>query len=612
MKRSLLLALTLAAGCTQAAIGSDTDPLLQYPADKDGGYDNSTNGVGYGGGEVMTGDTNLHLIFYGHLPQASKDLVTAFATDLSGSPTANVLTTFGDTNGDRPSGHFKVDTRSLSASSFGATLDDNVFSAIVFSIDGLSPDQHGVYVFVSGDDVDAMHKGSSYCPQGVGGWHHGVTVGTKIARIAFIGSRAFCRHGGACTEAGPNGTCSDADHQAQVTWHEVAEAVSDPHGGAYTPEIGDLCEGDFHSDDPSRAAAGYVQLDLDYPAANGATANVHLGAHDYSLQPIWQNVPGGGCARRVVLQRPSVPLRGFPAGDLNFDSLGDLLMHNTDSGKVLTRQVDGFGNFGTAQVAGTVGPGAQILGVADFDGDGVQDILWRFFDGGRLTVWHLAANANNTSSTAIALSIPAEWAIKAVGDFDGNGFADILFLNQLNQTAKVWHNPGAFLPFTIDQLPFVSPHPAQDENLDSVGAGDIDGDGKSDILWRHFHAGSADTYRFWTFTSANSITSTQLPSSHFDYPLGMANIGGRAVLIAVSGNNVVWVDSAGGAHVVRALAGPAWRYSGASKFAGQPTLLWQNRTTGDVHRWLLTAGGVFQSTQAVLVGEDLDRQIIAY
>jgi hypothetical protein len=607
--RRLLFPVLFAAACSPVAATSATDPLLAYPSDPDHlpVYDQSVTGVHYNQGLIMTGDTNLHLIFYGSLAQSSKDLITDFATNLGGSPTANVLTTFGDSNGNRPSGHFNVDVRSFSTASFGATLDDSVFTQIVHSIDGNFPDQSGVYVFVGGTNVDGLMKdGSSFCGN-AGGWHHAVTVGLLPARIAFIGNPAFCRAGAPCTRPGPNGACDDTDKQAQIIWHESAEAVSDPMGGGgYRPEIGDLCEGAFHSDDPSRPAAGFVQLDLDYPAANGATANVHLGTRDYSLQPIWQNVAGGGCVRRLALQKPSVPLNGFPAGDLNYDSLGDLLLHNSDTGKVLARLVDGFGNFGAAQVLGTVGPSFQIYGVADFNGDAIGDILWRNLDTGRLSVWLLSSTG--ASSHEIASTMPLEWAVKAVGDFDGNGFADILFQNLTDNTVRLWHNDGSLTPFTIAALPGVSPHPSASENLDSVGAGDLDGDGKADVLWHHL---ASNSYGYWTF-SGNSITSIALPSSSFDYVLGMANIGGFAVPIAVSGTQVVWIDRTGGAHPVGALPGPAWRYSGASKFAGQPTLLWRNRSNGDVHRWLLTAGGAFQSTQAVLDGEDLDRQIIAY
>lgn len=68
--------------------------------------------------------------------------------------------------------------------------------------------------------------------------------------------------------------------------------------------------------------------------------------------------------------------------------------------------------------------GWSVAGIGDFNGDGTDDILW--IDGsGDVGIWFMR-NSGVQSAAAIA-TVPLGWSIVGVGDFDGNGTSDILW-----------------------------------------------------------------------------------------------------------------------------------------------------------------------------------------
>jgi hypothetical protein len=65
-----------------------------------------------------------------------------------------------------------------------------------------------------------------------------------------------------------------------------------------------------------------------------------------------------------------------------------------------------------------------IAGVADFNGDGKADILWRD-SGGNLSMWLM--NGNALLDNSLFVNVPPSWTVSGVGDFNGDEKADILW-----------------------------------------------------------------------------------------------------------------------------------------------------------------------------------------
>ena len=78
----------------------------------------------------------------------------------------------------------------------------------------------------------------------------------------------------------------------------------------------------------------------------------------------------------------------------------------------------------------------QIEGVADFDGDGKADILWRDTVTGTVAVWFM--NGATLRVGVVLASAPAEWVISGVGDLDGDGRADILWRHTPSGAVAFW------------------------------------------------------------------------------------------------------------------------------------------------------------------------------
>jgi hypothetical protein len=595
--------------CGVAPVESETSQdLVAEPSDPSHlpDYANSVTGVDYHGGSVMTGTPTLHVLYYGQPSAGRRAIIDDFLGSLGGSPLANVLTTFTNASAATPTGQFAITTPPPTSRFAGDTLTNTEFAQIIANAGAV--DSNGLYIILADSHVAA----GSFC-SGVCGWHNTLTVNGKSTQFAFIGDPAQCR-AVASTSCQPEYSTSpnadlDTDHMVNTIWHEVAEAVSDPKLTAYKPEIGDLCEGNFKEDSTSRPPAGNVQLDLDYASTNGANANVHLGTRDYLLQPIWQNAGSGGCVRRLALSRPAAGR--YMTGDLDHSASPDLIFRNSTTNNLSMRSVDPSGNAGTLTHIGAPTAEYQVYGIADFDGDGTADVLWRSLQTGRISVWLMNGATPTVQTLAAANAIGPNWEIRGVGDFDGNGKADILFLNLATNDTRVWLNTGPLSSFTFADTQATSIHPSATENADVIGTGDFDGDGKSDILWFRLDTG---TYRLWTMNGASASGAT-IPSTGFDRVLGIVDVDGNeyADILAVSGSNVVFADPSGFSSVVGALPGPEWRFVGGSRaIFGGSYLFWQNRMTGDIHRWNVDSSGHKMSSTTIVTGQSLDYEVVSY
>ena len=70
--------------------------------------------------------------------------------------------------------------------------------------------------------------------------------------------------------------------------------------------------------------------------------------------------------------------------------------------------------------------------------------------------------------------------VVGTGDFNGDGRSDILWRHQVTGKNSMWLMDGTTI------LPGTGPLPTvPNVNMEVVGTGDFNGDGRSDILWHH-------------------------------------------------------------------------------------------------------------------------------
>src|SRR6266705_1945401 len=174
--------------------------------------------------------------------------------------------------------------------------------------------------------------------------------------------------------------------------------------------------------------------------------------------------------------------------DFDGDCKSDVLWRNSATGQDYLWLMNGL-TIATGGFLTQVGdPAWQIQGVGDFDGDGKADILWRNALTGETYIW-LMNGLSTASQGSVALVDPAlGWQVQGVGDFDGDGRADILWRNSSTGENYLYAMNG----LTIASEGYL--RTVADQAWQVKGVGDFDGDGKADILWRNTVTGEDYAY----------------------------------------------------------------------------------------------------------------------
>ena len=193
-----------------------------------------------------------------------------------------------------------------------------------------------------------------------------------------------------------------------------------------------VAAGDFNGDG---------RLDLAVPNFGDTTVSVLLGNGDGTFQAA-RNFPAGGSGPASVA-----------VGDFNGDGRQDLAvtLYGDGSGNTLAVLLgNGDGTFGAPLIFG-VGPGPVSSAVADFNGDGIQDLAVANWDRNvGHTVSVLLGNGDGTFQAAQNFLAGQGVASVAVGDFDGDGRPDLAAGNYGGDTVSVlMNNAGPPPGFTL-------------------------------------------------------------------------------------------------------------------------------------------------------------------
>lgn len=167
-------------------------------------------------------------------------------------------------------------------------------------------------------------------------------------------------------------------------------------------------------------------------------------------------------------------------GDFNGDNRDDVLWRNTDG--TITEwlgQMDGTFLSNDANATYNVSNSLHVAGIGDFNGDNREDILWRN-DNGTVTEWLGQANGSFTPNPNAVYAVSNAWQIAATGDFNGDNRNDVLWRN-VDGTVTEW--------LAQDNGGFVSNDAVATYSIGTswhvAGSGDFNGDNLDDILWRN-------------------------------------------------------------------------------------------------------------------------------
>jgi hypothetical protein len=196
----------------------------------------------------------------------------------------------------------------------------------------------------------------------------------------------------------------------------------------------------------------------------------------------------------------------FGTADFDGNHWGDILWRDSATGTVAIWLLQAPGNNISVKQSGLLGalPSNWVIaGTGDFNGDGKWDILWRDSSTGTAAIWLM--DGLSILGTAALGAVPGNWVIVGTGDFNGDGLTDILWRDSQTGAVVIWIMNSVGNTVLIMQSGSLGAVPG---NWVIAETGDFNADGFSDILWRDTSSGAA---AIW-FMGGNGLTVLQTAS----------------------------------------------------------------------------------------------------
>ena len=222
------------------------------------------------------------------------------------------------------------------------------------------------------------------------------------------------------------------------------------------------------------------------------------------------------------------------SGDFNGDGFVDLYLNHQDAGNTTYQHIwygraaDGFRDFQFPPRSSSLG-GLSVRSSGDFNGDGFADLLLAGDTlGGSVTLWYGQAG-DGFREVTLPVDTLSNYKVLGGGDFNGDGYGD-LYLHRNDTTGSadpqyVWYGrrEDGFTAYSFDLL---------DPDLTRYkvyGTGDMNGDGLSDLYLNGENLGDGRVQQFLYGTPEGFRSETYEPlhASWNDYQvLGAGDFNG--------------------------------------------------------------------------------------
>jgi hypothetical protein len=227
----------------------------------------------------------------------------------------------------------------------------------------------------------------------------------------------------------------------------------------------------------------------------------------------------------------------------------------------------------------------------DFDGSGTTDLLWRNSATGENYLYPMNGTVIGPGEGFLRTVADSNWQIAAVGDFDGNGLADVLWRNKATGENYIYFMNGT----SIVAEGYI--RSVADQAWQVVGAGRFNGGTNDGILWRNQVTGENYIY----LMSGLAITGEGYLRTVADLAwqvVGVGDFDGDAK------DDILWRNTTTGENYIypmdgiaikategfiRTVADQAWQVAGVGKIDAGATadIVWRNRQTGENYLYFM-------------------------
>lgn len=274
--------------------------------------------------------------------------------------------------------------------------------------------------------------------------------------------------------------------------------------------------------------------------------------------------------------------------DFDGDGKADVCWYKQSSATCAIWKMNGLVRESSISPSGSLPQGSVVLGSTDLNGDQRADLLWQNPTSGVISAWLMDGNSV-LESGAIGPAVASAWKFIGAGDIDGDGNGDCVFRNS---------STGAVSGWLMNGLTRLTSGPiASAAGLTTLGMGDFDGDGKQDLLWRN----AANRVVVWKMNGLVVASSQQVANS--TSVSSSWAVAGTPDLDGDGRSDVLWRNTSSGVvsawlmngasrvggGTVTSTVSNAWKIIGTSDLNGdgRDDLLWRKVSNGDVYGWLM-------------------------
>ncbi len=225
-------------------------------------------------------------------------------------------------------------------------------------------------------------------------------------------------------------------------------------------------------------------------------------------------------AEPPAAREPDLGWRAVASGRFDADAAADLVWRHEATGELRVWLMNGAAKAAESRLSpeAVPDPNWRLVGAADADGDGKTDLYWRQQLSGRNVVWRMGGLIRVSGDfTAPSTLADTNWYVGAVADLGTSpadatpdGRPDLVWRHAVSGRNVVWFMNGLVRTGGA----YTSPDALVDANWRVVGAGDYGSpgsdaaDGYSDLVWQHALSGRVVVWRMLGLARVQGLYTT--------------------------------------------------------------------------------------------------------